>query len=203
MELAAAERKTATEIRDEYSLTYFVLIVLVGLLFVSAHDLDRIFHLWLMLLPIVFLPAFAMAIYCLVALARNIWLRRWRRVASVLAAPIAGYVIFAGASAAGVNPERVRFEIGKRYYVDQIAALPQIGEPRFKLFDWGGTGGAGVPNFVYTLIYDESDEISLPRSERSRAWQDRAKKLCPGAVMCSISRPPLEISVTVSKAIFI
>jgi hypothetical protein len=198
----AAERPAAIDGQDKFSIAYFVWIVLVCLLFASGKDLDRIFHLWLALVPLLLLPALAVTICWIVALVRNIRLRRWRRVASVLAAPIAAYVVFAAARAAGVNSEWIRFEIGKHYYFDQIAALPPTGELRFKIFEWGETGGAGVANSIYTLIYDESDEISLPPADRSKAWLDRANKLCPGTVMRSILNPsgiPTELSVAVKK----
>ena len=117
---------------------------------------------------------------------------------SVLAAPVAACALFAAADAVGVNSQRIRFELGRRYYIDEIAKLANTGEPRFKTFDWGQTGGAGVTNIFYTLVYDESDEVLLPQEKRSKAGQERARKRCPGTIMCSLLTMPHEGSVTVT-----
>jgi hypothetical protein len=199
MESIAVEKRSAAEGQDSFSISYFLWIMSVWLLFASGNDLDRIFNLWLALVPLLFLPAFVVAICCVIALVRNLRLGRWRRVASVLAAPIAAYIVFAGARAAGIDSEWIRFEIGKRYYIDQIAQLPHTGEPRLKMFDWGQTGGAGVPNFIYTLIYDESDEISRSAEGRSKEWKDRASRLCAGTTMCPLLEAPPNMSTTVKN----
>jgi hypothetical protein len=184
---------------DKFSFSYFAWVALIFLLFASGHDLDRIFNLYLLLVPLIFIPAIAVLVYWTIALIWNAVLRRWRRVFSVLVAPVAAYLLFVGADAAGVNSARIRFEIGRHHYLDQIAKLPQTDEPHFKSFDWGQTGGAGVPNIFHTLVYDESDEILLPSQERSAAWRDRANRQCPG--MCSILRPESGVSIIVKKIV--
>lgn len=199
MESASSERRAAVASHDRFSFSYFLWVALIFLLFASGPDLDRIFNLYLLLVPLLWLPALVVAIYLIIALIRNVLLKRWRRVVSVLVAPVAAYILFVVASAVGVNSEWIRFEIGKHYYIDEIARLAKTDEPRFKMFDWGQTGGAGVPNFVYTLVYDESDEISLPQAERSKAWQDKASKLCPADVFCPILSTPSGIFVNARK----
>jgi hypothetical protein len=191
--------RTVAESRDKFSISHFVWIALLCLLFASSNDLDRIFNLYLALVPLLLLPALAITIYWSVALIRNIVLRRWRRVASVLTAPVMAYIIFAGAGAAGIDSKWIRFEIGKHYYLDQIVKLPVTGEPRFKMFDWRQTGGVAVTNFIYTLIFDESDEIALAPDERSKEWQQRAGKMCPGTIMCVVVNPREGMSVTVRR----
>ena len=184
---------------DRFSLCYFGWVVVIFLLFASAADLDRIFNLYLLLVPLLVIPALAVLIGWTAALIRNVALRRWRRLISVLVAPVAASALFAAAGAAGINPERIRLELGRPYYLDQIANLAQTDQPRLKLFDWGQTGGAGITTLIYTLVYDEADEISRPVRERSAAWKDRAGKLCPGTPMCAILWPPAERSVAVKK----
>ncbi|GIQ79015.1 hypothetical protein [Bradyrhizobium sp. RD5-C2] len=196
MSAASHEKQAAA---DRFSFTYFVWVMLVGLLFAFGSDLDRIFNLWLMLVPALFLPAVAVTLYCTAALIRNLWLRRWRRVASILVAPVAAYLFFAGVRAVGVSPELIRFEIGKRDYIAQIEKLPETGEPRLATFDWGQTGGAGVANFVHTLVFDESDEIARTPAQRSLAWRDRVNRLCPGTPLCSLLNPPAGFSVAVKQ----
>jgi hypothetical protein len=127
-------------------------VILIALLFAAGNDLDRIFNLWLALVPLLFLPALAVTVYWIVALVRNLWCRRWRRVASIIAAPIAVWLIFAGARSVGITPELIRFEIEKRHYVEQVEKLARTGEPRLALFDWGQIGGAGTANLIYTLV---------------------------------------------------
>jgi hypothetical protein len=51
-------------------------------------------------------------------------------------------------------------------------------------FDWGGTGGAVGANIFYTLVYDESDEISRPPARRSENWKRAIAESCP---RCSAS----------------
>ncbi|WP_338691769.1 hypothetical protein V5279_36245 [Bradyrhizobium sp. 26S5] len=184
---------------DRFSLTYFIWVMLVGLLFAFGRDLDRIFNLYLALVPVLFLPAIAVTVYCTAALIRNLWRWRWRRVTSILVAPIAACLIFAGARAAGISSELIRFEIGRHYYIAQVEKLPQAGEPRLATFDWGQTGGVGVANFIYTLVFDEADEIARAPAQRSLAWHDRANRRCPGTPLCSALDPSSGFSITVRK----
>ncbi|MHC1946675.1 hypothetical protein IF803_20040 [Bradyrhizobium sp. UFLA06-06] len=184
---------------DQFSFSYFAWVMLIGLLFVFGSDLDRALNLWLLLVPLLLLPALAVAIYWTVGLIRNLWLRRWRRLASIAAAPIAVWIILAGAKAAGITSELMRFEIGKRYYVDQVEKLPRAGESRLATFDWGQTGGVGVSNAIYTLVFDESDEIALSPARRSGTWWDRVNRQCSGTTLCSLLQPAPEVSVSVRK----
>lgn len=184
---------------DKFSVSWFAWLSLIFLLFASGADLDRIFNLRRLLIPLIFIPALAVLIGWTMALIRNAALRKWRRVISVLVAPVAAGVFFAVAGAAGVNSERIRLEIGRRYYLDEIAKLASTDDIRLKLFDWGQTGGAGVTTLINTLVYDESDEILLPAQERSAAWRDRASKLCPGTPMCAIVWSLAEKSAVVKK----
>ena len=184
---------------DKFSLSAFAWVGLVFLLFAASADLDRIFNLRWGLIPLVFIPALAVLVGWTAALIRNVTLRKWRRVISVLVAPVAASALLVAADAAGVNAQRIRLEIGRRRYVDEIAKLTQSGEPSLKQFDWGQSGGAGVNSLIDTLVYDESDEISLPAKERSAAWRDRAGKLCPGTPMCAMLWPNAERLTIVKK----
>ncbi|VIO69028.1 hypothetical protein [Bradyrhizobium ivorense] len=183
---------------DKFSISYFIWVLLIGLLFAFGSDLDRIFNLWLMLVPIIFLPALVVAAFWLAALIRNLWLKRWKRVTSIVVAPIAVCLIFASARMAGISPEFLRFAIWKSHYIEQVEKLPPTDEPRLATFDWGQTGGAGVANFIYTLVFDESDEIARAPEQRSRAWQDRMNRRCPGTTPCSPS-DPAGFSIAVRK----
>jgi hypothetical protein len=184
---------------DKFSISAFAWVSLIFLLFASSADLDRIFDLRWLLIPLVFIPVLAGLVGWTAALIRNVALQRWRRVISVLLAPVAACALFVAADAAGVNSQRIRLEIGRRRYLDEIAKLAQTDEPRLKLFDWGQSGGAGVNSLIDTLVYDESDEISLPSRERSAAWRDRASRLCPGTSICAMLWPNAEKLTIVKK----
>jgi hypothetical protein len=178
-----------TEKSDRFTLSYAALVGMPMLLFIFGHDLDRIFGLSLLLVPLILIPTFVVGLIWLAALFRNAVARRWRRVASIVTAPPLAFALLSGLGAAGVNPESIRFAFGRPSYVAQIANLPKSGEPRFKLFDWGDTGGAGVAQIFHTLIYDESDEIALSADQRSASWRSRMGRFCPGSQMCSILEP--------------
>ena len=182
-----------------FSFSYLAWVAVIFLLFASAADFDRIFHLSSWLVPLVYIPVLAVSVGWTAALIRNVALRRWRRVISVLVAPLAACALFAIIDAAGVNSQRIRLEIGRRYYLAEIAKLAPCDEPRLKLFDWGQSGGAGVNSLIDTLVYDESDEIALLAKERSAAWRERAGKLCPGTPMCAVLWPGAERLTVVKK----
>ncbi|WP_145616647.1 MULTISPECIES: hypothetical protein [Nitrospirillum] len=94
--------------------------------------------------------ACAMAILPLVFLASALWPKP---------------VIF-GARVLG---DRLHFAIARPRYLAQIRALPQTGQPRLAIIEWGGFIAMTIG-----VVYDESDEIGLPRSQQSTTWNDRA-----------------------------
>jgi hypothetical protein len=65
----------------------------------------------------------------------------------------------------------LHFVVLKPYYDRQIAAIPTDQRPRLVVFDWGGTAWAS-----HGLIYDETDQISLPRGGQSAAWLTQASR---------------------------
>ena len=170
--------------RDRYTWIW-LFVFLYFLLLAYSQELDRIFNLWLALVPLLLAPAIAIVCCWLIALMLNIAWRRWRRLIAQIVAPFAALALFTLLGTVGVNPERIRFEVNRRSYEAGIARLPRTGEPRFHTFDWGGTGGVAVPNFVFTLVFDESDEIGLPPEQRSTWWRKRVTALiCPNAPLC-------------------
>jgi hypothetical protein len=179
----------AADRRDRFTISYSIVVGTLLLLFAYSSELDRVFNLYLLIVPLLLVPAIAVSIWWSICLIGNAIKRRWRRVASIVAAPVVAYFFFVALGALGINPDRIRFELNREYYQEQVALLPQTSEPRFKIFDWGSTGGAAVVNIFHTLIYDESDEIGLSPERRSIDWNRRANALCPGSQMCSILHP--------------
>lgn len=78
----------------------------------------------------------------------------------------------------------IHFVREKPSYDRQVAALARNGS-RFGEFNWGGMlfGSSGV-------VFDETDEMSLPKARRSAAWQARMKDtdlMCGGTDVGGIS----------------
>ncbi|PDS27607.1 hypothetical protein [Rhizobium phaseoli] len=110
------------------------------------------------------------------ALCFNLVLRRWRRALSLLAAPLLLLVCLHLLAAAGMTPDSVRFALTKQAYLAEInrADRPDA-EQRFRTFVWDNT----FRDKTYsTLVYDESDEIALPKGAQSAAWQQRLQTFC-------------------------
>jgi|GEM_PF-5580624 len=106
----------------------------------------------------------------------NLVLRRWRRVLSLLTAPLLLLVCLHLLAIVGITPDSVRFALTRQTYLAEIerADLPDAGQ-RFRTFVWDDT----FRDKTYsTLIYDESDEIALPKGAQSTAWQQRLRKFC-------------------------
>jgi hypothetical protein len=152
---------------DKFTLSYSLWMGVPILIFVLSEQLDQIFNLYLLVIPLIVIPALVAVIAWLVALARNAWLRRWRRVASIVVAPVVALSFFAILGGLGIDSDRVRFELGRSYYLDQVAQISRVGnEPRFKEFKWGDTGGAGAVNIFRRLVFDESGAV-IGREYRS------------------------------------
>jgi hypothetical protein len=113
-------------------------------------------------------------------------------LASIVAAPPLAWALFVSLSHTGISPEWLRFQLAKESYLEQVARSERGPDGlRFKVFDWGSVGGVAVPNFFYTLVYDESDEIALPANERTMAWKQRVGSGI-GSQLYSILQPENE-----------
>jgi hypothetical protein len=194
------DARTLDSGRDSYTASYTFWIFLVGGLLFAINELDKIFNFYLLLVPLILLPALAVGVWWVGSLAFCFRRGHWKRAASLAAAPVLSILAILLLKQFGVPLERVRFELLKPHYLAEIARIPADEGPRFKIFNWGGTGGAGVANVFYTLAFDESDEIAVPSTARSTDWLRKVSRLCPGTQMCSILQPnPPDHSVDVTK----
>ncbi len=127
----------------------------------------------------------------------NLALRRWRRLVSLLAAPLLLLVLLRILAAAGITPDSVRFALTKQTYLAEIERtdLPG-GEQQFRTFAWDDTFQAKTYS---TLVYDESDEIALPNGEQSTAWQQRVQTSCSEKKECVNLDPGPNEYVSVRK----
>jgi hypothetical protein len=163
---------------DAFTPWYTVLTGAYFLLWWLSSDLDRIFNLYILLVPILALPGLVLVATLVIGLGVNAFKRRWRRVISILAAPIIAASFFSLLGWLGVTTERIRLEWWKSNYLAEVAALPAPADgARLKTWNWGETGGVAVANFFWTLVYDESDQIALPPSAWSSDWRQKADRV--------------------------
>jgi hypothetical protein len=64
----------------------------------------------------------------------------------------------------------IHFIAMKSYYDQTIAAIPADQHPRLVVFDWGGMSFAS-----HGLVYDETDQVSLPKGSQSADWLAQAR----------------------------
>jgi hypothetical protein len=109
----------------------------------------------------------------LVVSARFAKRREWRRCVIALALPIVLLVValdpFRFVRSCNYIGDVVHFIISKPYYDREIAALPSDQRPRLVVFDWGGMTWASSG-----LVYDETDQVSLPKGRQSADWLAQA-----------------------------
>jgi hypothetical protein len=143
-----------------------------------SQDLDRIFNLYILLVPLLAIPAFVWLATMVIGLGVNAFKRRWRRVISIVLAPIVAGTFFLALEPLGVTTERIRLELWKSSYMAEVNALPTSDDGiRLKTWYWGSTGGVAVANFFWTLVYDESDQVALPPSSWSAEWVQKADQV--------------------------
>ncbi len=65
----------------------------------------------------------------------------------------------------------IHFIAMKSSYDQTIAALPADQRPRLAVFDWGGMSFAS-----HGLVYDETDQVSLPKGSQSADWLAQASR---------------------------
>lgn len=145
-----------------YSAIHFYVWLAFGLIVYFSDQLDRFFRLWLLLIPVLAIPAFIALGTTLVGLVANLWTRRWKRLISVFAAPLVTIGLFKASLHYQIDADWVRFQFTRTYYVHQLRHLPGP-SPMYREWYWGETGGAGVANIIYRLVYDETDKpLELP-----------------------------------------
>lgn len=188
MQTNSATSKTT----DRFTGKYVVWALAAGLPVLVAHELDRLFNLYLMLVPIVLLPLLVCGIAVICSISTNLNRHRPRQAASAFAAPIIATTFYA-LSAPVLSLDRINFALSRRTYEAEIARITrEDGAPLFKTWKWGETGGAGVANIFETLIFDESDEIALSPLQHSAKWKNRVAEKCPGRTCWIVFWPPLD-----------
>jgi hypothetical protein len=172
---------------DAYTPSYTLWTVAYFLLVWLRRDIDRIFNLYIVLVPLIVLPALGLATTLFISFGINALNRRWRRAISIVAAPIIAGSLFLLMARLGLTTEWLRLELGKSSYLAQIDALPAMdGGLRLKSWDWGEAGGVAVANTIWVLVYDEADQIALPQSSWSAEWLRKAEQAAKGNALYSV-----------------
>jgi len=164
--------------QDRY--TFFYTFLTCGLLLYEALILsyDRLINFYFFLIIVLGLPELLFAVYLLVRLGVNAYRKNWRRVASILAAPVIAWTLSFLPGCMGITPDLIQLEICKSSYLKEVDEMKITdGSTRMKVWNWGVTGGAAAPNLTYTLAYDESDQIALKPTQRSPEWKRKAAEI--------------------------
>lgn len=125
--------------------------------------------------PMLILVAVALIVTLLVCLnisVKSLFERNIRKSASVALIPAFVALWFNFPKLFISEPQYIvsyiRFIANKNEYMSVVDALPKNKEPRYAVFSWGGFFTNPIQ-----LIFDESDELSLPTERRSNAWWER------------------------------
>ena len=120
------------------------------------------------------LTVFLWAAFAVVRLVGSLARRRWRRMASILAAPVVigslGWLLHAS----GFSADKVRFLFWRSGYLAQVASRP--GEPapiQIGVWPWRNYATSlmtGSMQEIDVLVYDSSDQIALPFRSRTEGW---------------------------------
>jgi hypothetical protein len=161
--------------RQWFSIGHFCVWLIFGAIFYVGDELDRLFSLWLLLVPVIAIPALIALLTFVIGLAANLWTRRWWRLISVVAAPTLTIGLLAASIRYQFNADWVHFQLTRGYYMQVVSTLPET-SPKYHQWNWGETGGAIGPNIIYTLVYDETDTpLDHPRNPGSEGGVSTAR----------------------------
>jgi len=181
-----AENGTAKASRADAFTPWYAVWCCAFLLWLDVVDyLDQFYNFYIMIGLVILPPLLILAGALLVSLTINIFKLRWRRILSLIAAPVIALMFAKVITWLGVTPALVRLELSKSNYMAEVDALSATDGPRFKCWDWGATGGVAVVTIFRALVYDESDQLALPRSAWSQAWILKADAACGGTPLHS------------------
>jgi len=161
--------ETAAQARFPRWLVAIGLGVPVALILLAASPMGADFLYVMAGIPALLFVWAVGGVAALIISARSAMRKDWRRcvIASVL--PIVLLVValdpFGFVRTCNYIGDVLHFIIAKPYYDRQVAALPSDLRPRLVVFDWGGMVWASSG-----LIYDETDQVSLPRGRQSADW---------------------------------
>ncbi|QXI31489.1 hypothetical protein HU752_014415 [Pseudomonas vanderleydeniana] len=153
---------------DRFTARHFCAWLLFGVMLYISPELDRLFNLWIMVVPLFLIPALIASGSFILGLLINLWTRRWRRLVCVVTAPAMTFGLFAVLWHYQIGADWIYFQFKRHEYEEQLRNLPGP-HPRYNEWDWGATGSAISASSSYTLVYDETD-TPLEQFKRRRSW---------------------------------
>jgi hypothetical protein len=145
------------------------LVVPIALIVFAASPLGPNFFYVLAGIPALLLLWVIAGLIALVISIRSAMRKEWRRCVLAAILPVVLLVV-------AFNPVRfvrscnfagdvIHFIVMRSSYDRRIAALPAEQRPRLVVFDWGGMSFAS-----HGLVYDETDQVALPKGSQSADW---------------------------------
>jgi hypothetical protein len=163
-------------LRQLISPLHICLQIFLAVLLVSADEIDRIFNLWLALVPIIGIPALIICITWVVAIFRRLIHSQRPSLFSILFAPLIVWLPFIILLRAGINPDWIRFQINRGTYENEVELSKEV-RPRYKSWNFGATGGVAVVNVSRYIIFDESDKVMLKSGQKEDGGTISVRKM--------------------------
>jgi hypothetical protein len=145
----------------------------IALVTFAASPLGPNFFYVLVGIPALLLLWVIAGLVALIVSIRSAMQRAWRRCVLAAILPVI-LLIFAFDPVRFVRScdyagDVIHFVAMKASYDRTIAALPADQRPRLAVFDWGGMSFAS-----HGLVYDETDQVALPKGSQSADWLAQA-----------------------------
>jgi hypothetical protein len=137
--------------RDWFAVGHFYVWLAFDAIFYVSDELDRMLGLWLLLIPLLAIPALIAVGTYVAGLVANVWARRWRRSVSVIATPIVMIGLLGASIHYQINPDWIRFQLTHGYSARLAHNLPGP-SPKNHEWYWGRIGGAATANIFYSLM---------------------------------------------------
>ncbi|MBV9749747.1 MAG: hypothetical protein JO157_13130 [Acetobacteraceae bacterium] len=109
------------------------------------------------------------AVMAVVALGRKAWLQAMSLAVLPLIISVVAVKPFEFIRHMNYTGDVIHFAVMRPFYLSAVETLPPSAEPKLLVFDRGGMIWASRG-----YVYDESDEILLPKGTQSAAWKERA-----------------------------
>lgn len=136
---------------------HFYVWLVACTVFYFGDTLDRVCGLWLLMVPLLAIPALIAIGTFIVGLIASLWCCQWSRLISVMGAPTLANGLLMVSANYQIDPDWMRFRLTSEHYAELARNLSGP-SPKYGEWDWGEKGGATWPNFFYHLVYDETDK---------------------------------------------
>ena len=165
------QAKKLNRFRSRYALLFLGSLLLVQAAGINIGPYDVNISGFLLFLA----GAFFLVFYFTIVVAISVYMQYWRRILSVLVAPVLTFSLLQAELHTGFTPDYARFLLGRTGYLDQIR--PAKGSSiSFYAWLWDQTWGVGISQARTVLIYDETDQMLRPPEGRSADWDDRVAR---------------------------